>query len=387
MPSALTLTQRWNKEFARIRQTVKRYEKKGYTFERFNFPLTPKKITERSIANLQRYTTERILSKANVKVGNQVFHIPTAKKRGYIKTPFKFESKTPKIKAVTTEKPIDWHQYFDNEDDINTAKKFYNEYRDKGKKVDIRDIQLQVDGYNKALNNSYDDYIDDYDDYTIYESLKDLDEDVSENLELGKETERYELFNDEFLIDKETGELVEINSSDNKSEIAYSDNEIKEIKADKKILGDISPDDLPDEKEIMMNSFFNSLDTVYSTSYTTPVDEMLDDWDALNVYRNKVSRKGESKVYLGGTQGALEVKSLKKQKADELRRIFEGIKANRTEDEIYDVIYANWDKISDLLEKIMYLAYEEETVSQSLSEFIGLFNVSIDENKEINDRY
>ena len=79
------LEKQWRAEIKRIEKTIARYEQKGYTFERLKVPSQPKKITEKSVERVKALTTEEILRKGNVQVGNRTYHIPTAKKKGLIK--------------------------------------------------------------------------------------------------------------------------------------------------------------------------------------------------------------------------------------------------------------------------------------------------------------
>lgn len=328
------LIREWKEEVKRIKRTVSRYMKKGYTFERFSLPRMPKTISDKSLQRVKALTTQKILSKANVRVGNRTLHLPTAQKIGAVRTRFNFETKSLSIESRSR---------FPDETGESNERQTHDEPGINMHEVSEREREQTIDptwGFDGL-------------------EIEPLEHSVEEQLE--NEDKEEVLFpkgvNKDYLDTDEPEYKAEDQQEDEDKSEFYTDEEFSDIK---KKLGFPDDYDVPDERERAIETFeedLNFADT-FGDNY---IDEALADWDSLNMYYIT----GHGVVYHLNTPDLAQEKA---QDAFRLQRLFNEIKNTMDRDELLQRLEQQRDRISELIDIIMYKVYSQDEVTEALEE-------------------
>lgn len=305
-PKLGPLTKAWKDELKRINNVIKRYEKKGVTFERLKLPSMPKKVTKKSVERLQSFTSEKILSRGNISVGNRTLHVPTAKKRGNFRTPFGFNEQANGAQSSKANKSGSQSQ-------SSKTNKTGSQSQTKSTNAKSKTATPQVDFEEKEQEHEQDFYTpEEYDEIREHFNLPD------------------------------------------------------------KV-------DLPDESDRTFDTFEDDLKfaDLFTQDYTTEIDDILSEWDSLNIYYDRSYNNGKGpamrKVYLRKGRNP-DVEMDKAMDARRLQDIFDGIKQTTDKDTLMERLARSRERLSDLLEIIMYKAYDEAEVDGAFDEFVALLS-------------
>lgn len=318
----------WNKQIKRIRKIVSEFKDIGFDMSGFKFPITPNRITQQSIDKVKNITKSDILEKGRFhriidnKIQEKGWRAETAIKHGWVDVGFRPSFKE-KIKRdpiiVKKDGTLSKNYYIDS-----STGEFVHKWSKEGRKLFETEKQLTT---NTAITDETKNIIGTIDDI-------------------------------------KTGE------------ISYTQAEWEEISSTLKAP---SYETLPQESEIIVNAFRKEID--FLDGFYQP-DNLIDDEDVYNwdnFVHNVLNVNGTVYIEKKGKRININPKTMEdlERRESNVRQRYMKILEESDTDEIIQRISENRERLSELLEIIMYKAYEDQEVQDAINEFYMIMEGSI----------